>query len=362
VVAAEPSAWKTAPAALQPANKQRTKQQQKQTQPKQKPKPKQPQAAKSGRSRPGNEAAAASDTAAAAGGGEGSDLGGAAQQPLAAKKQRRTATPAARGSGGGGGGAAAAAAAAGGAGPGREVLLVGPWPEVVDAVSSEGFARFTADMQQAASYSIGLLSIDGTGSQFHSTLEPPSKTQLQSIKAAAVAAAGGKKPRASGRGKGSAAAAAAPAAARSGGGAAAAGPAAAVAAAVAASAPVALCLLPVQEDSQTGRGVPGATLFFLPLAEGVWGGHEVGKEAAVHGRDMAAQLLANTDGAVVLAFNMQGGRHRLTAASFSPAGWPASRQLPRLSTAVWEGKEAVGCCCHTAMWGVSSKHAPTSVL
>ncbi|KAL4854177.1 putative myosin light chain kinase [Chlorella vulgaris] len=357
----EPSVWNTAPGALQPANKQRTRQQQKQAQPKQKPKPKQPQAAKSGTRRPGNEAAAIFGTAVTTGGGADSDLGGAAAQPPPGKKQRRTATPAARGSGGTGG-AAAAAAVAGRAVLGREVLLVGPWPEVVDAISSEGFARFTAEMQQAASYSIGLLSVDGTGSQFHSTLEPPSKTQLQSIKAAVVAAAGGKKPRASGKGKGSAAAAAAPAAARSGGGAAAAGPAAAVAAAVAASAPVALCLLPVQEDSQTGRGVPGATLFFLPLAEGVWGGHEVSEQAAVQGRDMAAQLLANTDGAVVLAFNMQGVLRQLHATGVAvPAPQHLTLADPRLLAWLLEPQLLQGGekeITDYDLWQLAERHLP----
>jgi hypothetical protein len=69
---------------------------------------------------------------------------------------------------------------------------------------------------------------------------------------------------------------------------------------------VGLCLLPIRVDEQSGSGVPGGTLYFMPLAAGPWGGHKVKEESAAQGRQLAQQLLANPAGAIV-AFNMQGG-------------------------------------------------------
>ena len=70
-----------------------------------------------------------------------------------------------------------------------------------------------------------------------------------------------------------------------------------------------LCLLPIHVDERCGRGVPGGTLYFVPLAVGAWDGQVVKEESAAQGRQLAAQLLANPAGAIV-AFNMQGGRGR----------------------------------------------------
>lgn len=152
--------------------------------------------------------------------------------------------------------------------------------------------------------------VDGSGSQFHSTLEPLTKEQRRSIKAAASAPAAGssgKKPRGSGKGKAGAPAAVA-AGAEASAAAQAAGPAATDGGAAGGSRLVGLCLLPIAVDELSGGGAPGPTMYFMPLAAGTFGGHEVAEEAATQGRDLAAQLVANPEGGAILAFNMQGGR------------------------------------------------------
>lgn len=177
-----------------------------------------------------------------------------------------------------------------------------------------------------------------------STLEPLTKEQQKISKANAAAAAGGAKKRASSKGKktGAAAAVAQPAAL-----------------AVAAGAPgsvVGLCLLPVHFNERLGRGVPGKTLFWAPLAAGLWGGTAVTEEAASQGRHIARQLLTTDRGAIV-AFGMQGARPAfrshcmvgrvsvcLRDMRLPPLPTPSFRPLPRrpAAPAAWPGAGAAG--------------------
>jgi hypothetical protein len=48
-------------------------------------------------------------------------------------------------------------------------------------------------------------------------------------------------------------------------------------------------------------------MYFMPLAAGTWGGQGITEAVARQGRDLAAQLLANSSGGAIIAFNMQGG-------------------------------------------------------
>lgn len=132
--------------------------------------------------------------------------------------------------------------------------------------------------------------MDPSGSQFFSTLEPLSKEQQRAIKAVG----GGNK-----RAQGGSQAAAQPTGASAPGEGPPAGPRGGTA--------VALCLLPIHASEQSGQGVPGATLYFLPLAAGVWGGLEVDDAAAARGRDISQQLLASSQCDAIVAFDMQGG-------------------------------------------------------